>query len=51
MKTLTMSTILVTGLAVALLFPGLPMAHAATGNVARQVDSRPPCPSGIGARV
>jgi len=48
MKTLIVRTILVTGVAVALLFPRLPMAHAATGNGAAQVDSRPPCPSGIG---
>lgn len=48
MKTLRMGTILVIALAVASLFPGLPMAHAATGNVGEQGDSRPPCPSGIG---
>lgn len=48
MKTLRMGTILVAGLAVALLFPGLSMVDAATGSVGGQGDSRPPCPSGIG---
>jgi len=43
-----MNTILATWLVVALLFPGLPMAHAATGHVVEQGDSKPPCPSGIG---
>lgn len=46
---MTMSVFLVVGLAVALLLPRLPIAHATTGNVAQQVDPKPPCPSGIGA--
>lgn len=48
MKKLTMRTILATAFAVVSLFPGLPMAHAATGNGVAQGDSKPPCPSGIG---
>lgn len=48
MKKLMKRTILATAFAVVSLCPGLPMAHAATGNVVEQSDSKPPCPSSIG---
>ncbi|MBZ0169597.1 hypothetical protein MELA_00566 [Candidatus Methylomirabilis lanthanidiphila] len=49
MQKITMNLFLVVSFAVALWLPGLPLAHAATGNVAQQVDPKPPCPNGIGA--